>query len=101
MSNPAPEDLNLTVDLARWEWLRSHLDRGGVLLVSPHLELIEAGFCIATDDVAAVSDWIARGDLSKPSAGQVFDWDAVPETLFRMIIISPYVLVQLCELEST
>ena len=96
-SKPARNELKLNIDTAQWEWLRSHLERGGLLFVSPDLDLVEAGFGIASDDVPAVSEWIARRKITKPSAEQLFDWDAMPETSFRMLIISPYVLIQLLE----
>lgn len=84
----------LTVDMARWGWLRPHLERGGLVIVAPELDLVAAGFSIASDDTAAVNTWIERGWLTRPSATQVFDWDADPDTPFRFLIASPYVLIQ-------
>ncbi len=95
MTTPTEEELKLTVDVARWEWLRPHLDRGGLVVVSPELDLTAAGFSIAGDDSAAVGSWIARGMIAKPSATQIFDWDADPDTPFRYVIVAPYVLIQL------
>ena len=89
------EELALTVDTAQWEWLRPHLEQGGLIVVSPDLELVEAGFGIAVDDTEAVGEWVAAGMLAKPSAFQVFDWDAASDTMFRILIVSPYVLIQL------
>jgi hypothetical protein len=88
------EELKLTVDMARWGWLRPHLERGGLVVVSPELDLVAAGFSIAGDDTAAVNAWIDIGWVAKPSATQVFDWDAEPDTPFRFLIANPYVLIQ-------
>ena len=88
------EELSLTVDTAQWGWLRPHLERGGIIVVSPDLDLVEAGFGISSDDTAMVSEWIDTGKVAKPSATQIFDWDAEPGTPFRVLIASPYILVQ-------
>lgn len=93
-SMPTREELTLSVDMARWGWLRSHLDRGGLVVVSPDLDLVAAGFSIAGDDSAAVNAWVETGWVAKPSATQIFDWDAAPDTPFRFLIASPYVLIQ-------
>ncbi len=93
-STPTREELTLNVDMARWEWLRPHLERGGLVVVSPELDLVAAGFSIAGDDSAAVSSWIATGRIAKPSAAQLFDWDAEPDTPFRFLVAAPYVLIQ-------
>jgi hypothetical protein len=94
MSMPTREELALMVDMARWEWLREHLERGGLIVVAPELDLVEAGIGIAVDDTAALQGWIAAGAIARPSPEQLFDWDATPETMFRMLIISPFVLIQ-------
>jgi hypothetical protein len=93
-SPPTREELTLSVDMARWDWLRSHLERGGLVVVAPDLDLVAAGFSITSNDIAAVNAWIETGRITKPSATQVFDWDADPDTPFRFLIASPYVLIQ-------
>lgn len=91
---PTEEEQPLSVEMARWGWLRAHLDRGGLVVVSPDLDLVAAGFSIAGDDFAAVNAWVESGMVAKPSATQVFDWDADPDTPFRFLIARPYVLIQ-------
>ena len=93
-STPTREELTLSVDMARWDWLRPHLERGALVVVSPDLDLVAAGFSIACDDTAAVYAWVETGRIAKPSATQIFDWDADPDTPFRFVIASPYVLIQ-------
>ena len=79
------EELTLSVDMAPWEWLRDHLPRGGLVVVSPELDLVAAGFSIASDDSVAVGAWIDSGMISKPSATQLFDWDADPDPPFAFL----------------
>lgn len=88
------EELALTMDEARWDWLRAHLERGGLIVVAHDLDLAEAGAKIASDDAAAVGGWIQAGRLTKPSAEQIEAWNAAPDTPFRMLVVSPYVLIQ-------
>lgn len=91
---PTKEELALQVDVAEWNWLRAHLERGGLILVAPGLELAEVGERIARDDAAAVGAWIEAGKLSKPSDGQIAAWDADGSSRFATLIISPYVLMK-------
>jgi hypothetical protein len=91
---PTREELSLSVEMARWDWLRPHLERGGLVVISPELDMVAAGFSITSDDSAAVNAWIATGRIAKPSATQIFDWDADPDTPFRFLIATPYVLIQ-------
>ena len=93
-STPSREELTLSVDMASWSWLRPHLERGGLVVISHDLDLVAAGFSITSNDTTAVNSWIKAGMVCKPSATQVFDWDADPETPFRFLIAAPYVLIQ-------
>lgn len=91
---PTREELALQVDVAEWSWLRAHLERGGLIVVAPGLELAEVGERIARDDTATVGGWIESGKLSKPSDGQIAAWDADKAARFSTLIISPYVLMK-------
>ena len=97
---PSKEQLVLQVDEAEWGWLRAHLERGGVIVVAPELDLTEAGQTIAADDSATVAAWIGTGRLAKPTREEISVWDATPEKWFRVLIISPYVLIQETQRET-
>jgi len=88
------EELATKIDVAEWGMLRAHLERGGIIVVDPLLELAEVAAGIATDDVKAVERWIAGGLLGKPTAEQLKTWDAEQAKKFLCLITSPYVLVQ-------
>ncbi len=88
------EDLARSVDEAEWEWLRAHMDRGGLIVVSRKLDLVEAGLKIAVDDSATVRGWIDAGLLTKPSPEQVASWDLARDRKFQVLIVSPYILMQ-------
>ena len=88
------DELNNQVEEVEWHWLRMHLERGAVIVVSPELDLAEAAAKVAADDSSAVSTWIASGRISKPTMEQIGVWNADPARRFRMLIVQPYVLIQ-------
>lgn len=91
---PTREELAVTVDVAEWRLLRGHLERGGLIVVDRELDLVEAGVRVANDDAATIGSWIEAGKLAKPSAEQIAEWDAADGKKFRMLIISPYILIR-------
>lgn len=88
------EKLATQIDVADWFTLRSHLERGGLIVVDPALDLAEVGVHVATDNVPQVENWILKGQMGKPTHLQVERWDLDKFKLFRCLIISPYVLIQ-------
>lgn len=88
------EELATKVDITDWLALRAHLERGGVIVVDPLLELTEVGAALAVDDVQKVQRWLSSSLLSKPSLEQIQKWDADNGKIFNCLIISPYVLIQ-------
>lgn len=88
------EELAAKADVAEWVMLRAHLERGGVVVVDPLLDLAEVGAALAVDDVKSVERWLSSGLLGKPSAQQVELWDADKGKVFLCLIVSPYVLIQ-------
>lgn len=92
--NPTKEELALSIDEAEWNWLRAHLERGGLILVDDRLDLAETALKIATDDVLNLQEWIGTGMIGKPSGDQIKLWDIEKHKKFSMLIVSPYVLIQ-------
>lgn len=91
---PTMEELAIQVDEAQWEWLKAHLERDGLVIVSQELELAEVGQKVAADDAAPIRSWIEAGKLSKPTAGQITQWNAEEGKRFKLLIVSPYILIQ-------
>jgi len=88
------EELAATIDLAEWQWIKPHSERGGLITVSPEIELAEAGLRIAGDDAAVVGDWIASGLIGRPTLEELAAWDREPTRRFPVLIVSPYILMQ-------
>lgn len=90
----AVEKLSSEVDVARWEWLRAHNERGALIVVNRGLDLAEVGERIAADDSPMVQRWLVSNLLAKPTAEQIAAWDREPARNFSTLVISPFVLVQ-------
>jgi len=88
------EELALQVDEAEWGWLLPHSERGALVVVSGGLDLAEVGERMAADDSAAIQGWIDAGEIAKPTAGNLEAWNAAPDRRFRILVVSPYVLIQ-------
>ncbi|MFK5927478.1 MAG: DUF2288 domain-containing protein [Desulfuromusa sp.] len=83
-------------DLAEVNWreLRIHLQRDALIVVATELDLVEVGVAVADDDKVQVETWIAAEQLGKPTEKQLESWEQEPDTLFRMLIVQPFILVQ-------
>jgi hypothetical protein len=88
------EELALSIDEAEWDWLRAHIERGGIILVADSLDLADAALRVAGDDTEIIADWISAGMIGKPTESQIHAWDGNRHKKFAMLIISPYVLIQ-------
>jgi hypothetical protein len=82
------------VDTAQWQWLRAHNERGSLIVVDSMLDLAEVGERVAADDSVMVQSWLVSHLLLKPTVEQIAAWNAVPATLFSMLVVSPFVLIQ-------
>ena len=94
MTQSLHEQLSQDIDLARWDWLESHVQRDAIILVDPGLELADVGVAIATDNTQLVQHWIAEQLLVKPTQTQIIEWDAQKGKAFQALIVQPYVLLQ-------
>ncbi len=98
VENPVPstpEEMSRTIDEAKWEWLRPHLQRDVLILVTPEIELVDAGQALAKDNTSLIQEMITVGRLSKPTPSQISVWDGSSnEQKFLMLIVSPYILIQ-------
>lgn len=84
-------------DLAEVSWkdLRIHLQRDAIIIVDQQLDLIDVAVVVAEDDKLKVANWIGEGQLLKPTAEQVSAWESELDKPFRMLIVQPFILVQM------
>lgn len=85
------------IDLAEWDWLKPHVGRDAVILVTPDLDLSEVGEALANDNTAVVQRWIDEQAIAKPSQSQLTEWDRSGTAKFTAMIVAPFVLVKLLE----
>ncbi len=78
------------VGTVSWSWLRPHEQRGSLFWVAEKIDLVEVAVEVAEDRVVQVKFWLENGDLVRPTAGQVADWE-ISGGLFSGIIVKPYV----------
>lgn len=88
------EKLSEEIDVAQWEWLRAHNERGALIVVNRGLDLADVGERIAADDSPMVQRWLVSNLLSKPTPEQVAAWEKEPALTFATLVISPFVLIQ-------
>lgn len=94
MDDTLRAELAAQQDVALWHWLRPHNERGALILVDSMLDLAEVGVCLATDNGAQVQAWLASRLVAKPTAEQLESWNNEPSKSFRMLVVSPFVLIQ-------
>ena len=88
------EKLNKEKIEASWDALNPHLERDAVIIVAKELCLAEAGAHIAIDDKETIASWIQNATLRKPGKEEIEVWNKNPLTMFWMVIVQPFVLIQ-------
>ena len=88
------EELSNQIDVASWDWLRPHAGSGALVMIDAMLDLAEVGFAMSVDDAEKVKRWMAGGLLHKPSKEQSDLFEQTPQSQFKILVISPFVLVQ-------
>lgn len=83
-------------DLAevRWRELRVHMRRDALVTVAPELDLLRVATAVAADDKSQVEGWIAAGQVAKPTASELKQWESSLDTAFLMLIVQPFILIQ-------
>lgn len=89
------EQLRKTLDEADWSWIKPHALRDSVILVEGSLDLLEVAVSVANNQVAQMKVWIDQGQVRKPQAVEMEQWDQNPNQKFQSIIVQPFVLIQL------
>ena len=86
-----PKILGATVEVADWEALSPHAERGALIHVASELQLDVVAKAITEDRSAVIALWIKTGLISRPRKGEL----KVEESdQFDSIIVQPYVLIQ-------
>jgi hypothetical protein len=87
-------DLTEALDQATWEWLKPHVARDAIIIVSETLTLVEVGVAIVNNQTATVEAWITAQLIAKPTVAQLQEWNVGGDRTFTALIVQPYVLIQ-------
>jgi hypothetical protein len=87
-------ELTQALDEAAWEWLEPHAKRDAVIVVAPHLTLVDVAVAIVNNQTVSVQHWIAEQLIAKPTLEQTQRWRTQPDRQFTALIVQPYVLIQ-------
>lgn len=89
------QELKAQVMACSWPELAPHFARGGLLLLSPGLDLLEAAKVIAGDDASALQGLLDSNGLTKLDDEQARDFESRKGSIrFQFLILQPYVLAQ-------
>jgi hypothetical protein len=88
------EQLAKLIDEAELEWLKPHIQKDAVIIVTPDLDLLDVGEAIASDNTQSVHRWIGEQLLVKPSLETIDRWNSSPQPRFQALIVQPYVLIK-------
>jgi hypothetical protein len=93
------EKLTGEVTVSTWKGLIPDMLTRSLFLVSPGLDLVEVGVQVALDHTDRVRQWIDAGTLARPTKEQISAWETFG-SLFRFVIVQPFVFFQEYEAES-
>ncbi|RZI44320.1 DUF2288 domain-containing protein [Herbaspirillum sp. HC18] len=77
-----------------WKELERFFASGAVIAVSGDLDLVEVAYSIASDDKAAVAQWMTENRIGKVNDEQASAWTEADVTLWT-VVVKPWILVQL------
>jgi hypothetical protein len=85
--------LNLETSRMPWRELLRHFAGGAVIAVSDDLDLVDVATRIASDDSAAIAQWMEEQRVAKVSDEQAAAWLEQDAALWA-VVVKPWVLVQ-------
>jgi hypothetical protein len=85
----------LNAETARFQWkeLQRFFAAGSVIAVADGLDLVEVALRVATDDKAAVAQWMEQGRVGRVSDEQALAWLEQDAALWT-VVVKPWILVQ-------
>lgn len=94
MDGSVREKLRGETMAAAWGDLVYQFARGGLLLVTTQLDLLDVATAIATDAREQVEHWLATGAVRKASDEDAQRFQSEPNVRFQFVIVQPWVLAQ-------
>ncbi len=88
------EKLRAEVVAVCWEELAPHCVRGGLLLVAPQVDLLDAAEALARDDRSWVEQMLEAGLFGRASQADAQRFEAEKTQRFQCVIVQPFVVAQ-------
>ena len=80
--------------MVTWRSVRPHHERDAVFLVADSRDLVDVALAVASNDVDAVSSYLADSTLSRLEASVAEAWSREGAPPLRCLIAQPFVLIQ-------
>ena len=100
MTEPTPdirEKVTKDVDVSDWKMLHIHFVHDNLFIVDTSLDFIDACVAISKNDSGIVDQYIKEGLLKRPDGFEVEKFHK-EKPLFKCLVVSPYVFVQLTDI---
>ena len=91
------EKLEKELDVCNWSMLHPHFVRNSLFWIDDSCDFIDSCIAVAQNDTTVVEDMISRNLLKRPDGYDVEKW-MKEKPLFKCLIISPYVFIQLTDI---
>jgi len=91
------EKLEKELDLTNWSMLHPHFVRDTLFLIDESLEFIDTCLLLAGNEAGEVEKLISQKLIRRPDGYDVEKW-IKEKPVFKCLIISPHVLVQLTDI---
>jgi hypothetical protein len=94
MQKSSTEKLKNEIGTANWPLLKSHAERGVLLIIHPQLDLLEVAIQVAEDRAEQIRMWLDSSKITRPTQAQMEQWET-GDTIFTCVIVQPFILIQL------
>ena len=94
------EKLEKELDLTNWSMLHPHFVRNSLFLIDNSLDFIDTCLLIAGNEAGDIERLINQKLIRRPDGLDVEKWHKT-KPVFKCLIISPHVLIQLTDISLT
>ena len=97
-NNSLREKLEKDADFSNWQMLHPNFVRDILFVVDGSIDFIDACMAAAQNNQELITSYIDKGLIGRPSGLDVEKWHK-EKPLFRCLVVSPYVFVQLTDMD--
>lgn len=94
MSEISLEDIQRQIDVCSWTLLTPHIENANLFVVADDADFADVSLAIAKDETDRVKGFLQKNLIFRLAPEVHYTWSQIPDKKFRMIILSPYLLIQ-------